>query len=144
MPSHITPRHQGSHHAAPGLPCAAALWLSLALTACAIPTDHRLAQPGAAAPPARPQSSAECLAAKIKPGEPFPASAIPDEVLRKQQSGWVALRFDLVAGKTQNVVVVSSNPTGVYDSYALQHAIKFRDPAGTTVRGCVMTIDVKF
>lgn len=123
----------------------AILSLSLMLVACATGTStgERVASP-AATLAAMPQSSAECLAAKIKPGEPFAASAIPDEVLRKQQSGWVALRYDLVAGKAQNVVVVSSNPAGLYDSYALRHAIKFRDPGGTTVRGCVMTIDVKF
>lgn len=121
------------------------LSLALVLAACATGTGtgERSAAP-AASPPGLPHSSAECLAAKIKPGEPFPASAIPGDVLRKAQSGWVAIRFDLVAGRAQNVAVAASNPAGLYDSYALQHAVKYRDPGGATVRGCVMTIDVKF
>jgi hypothetical protein len=89
-------------------------------------------------------SSPECVARNLKPGEPFPVAAIPEAVLKKAQSGSVALRYDVVAGAAQNVVVVASSPPGVYDAAALQHAARYREPTGTTVRGCVMTIDIKF
>jgi hypothetical protein len=71
-------------------------------------------------------------------------AAIPEAVLKKAQSGSVALRYDVVAGAAQNVVVVASSPPGLYDAAALQHAARYREPTGTTVRGCVMTIDIKF
>ena len=91
-----------------------------------------------------PQSSAECLAQKLKDGDPFPASAIPESALSKKQSGWVAMRYDVIAGVAQNISVVTSRPAGVYDAAALRHASRYRDPSGSTVRGCVMTIEVKF
>jgi hypothetical protein len=92
----------------------------------------------------QPQSSAECLAASLKPSEPFTASLIPDAVLRKAQSGSVAMQYDVVNGRAQNVTVIASNPPGLYDSYAVQHANRYREPSGKTVRGCIMTIDIKF
>jgi hypothetical protein len=127
------------------------------LSACATNTATNTAPPAAAAtaladkyvPLAEsaallPASSAECLAQKLKSGDPFPASAIPEAALSKKQSGWVAMRYDVVAGVAQNIKLVTSRPAGVYDAAALQHAAKYRDPTGSTVRGCVMTIEVKF
>ena len=91
-----------------------------------------------------PQSSAECLAQKLKAGDPFPESAIPASALSNKQSGWVAMRYDVIAGAAQNIAVVESRPAGVYDAAAVQHAARYRDPRGSTVRGCIMTIEVKF
>ncbi len=72
------------------------------------------------------------------------AGTIPDEVLRARKSGSVAVRYDVIAGKAQNLTVVSSSPAGLYDAYVLKHAGRYTDARGTTVRGCVMTIDIKF
>ena len=69
-----------------------------------------------------PQSSAECLAQKLKSGDPFPESAIPASALSNKQSGWVAMRYDVIAGAAQNIAVVASRPAGVYDAAAVQHA----------------------
>ena len=91
-----------------------------------------------------PQSSAECLAQKLKSGAPFPESAIPAAALSNKQSGWVAMRYDVIAGAAQNIAVVASRPAGLYDAAAVQHAARYRDPRGPTVRGCIMTIEVKF
>ena len=91
-----------------------------------------------------PLSSPECVAQNLKPGEPFPASEIPPSALSNKLSGWVAMRYDVVAGLAQNIIVVESRPTGLYDAAALKHAARYRDPKGATVRGCVMTIEVKF
>jgi len=121
----------------------AALIPCLLLAACAAPPSGKYVSLDESRSKL-PQSSAECLAKKIKPGEPFPASAIPADALRKSQSGWVAVRYDLASGKPENVVVVASNPSGLYDDAAVAHAARYRDPSGTTVRGCVMTIEVKF
>lgn len=123
--------------------CLALLFASLALASCATDPTGRT---GAAAAPGAPAvaSSPECLAANLKPSEPLPVSAIPEAVLKKAQNGFVAIRYDVVAGRAQNVAVASSNPPGLYDSYALQHASRYRDPGGKTVAGCVMTFDIKF
>ena len=119
------------------------LALCIVLASCATRPDEKASSlEGARA--TLPQSSAECLAQNLKPGEPFPASAIPEAVLRKAQSGWVAMRYDVIAGVAKNVVVVASSPAGVYDAAAVQHAARYRDPSGSTVRGCIMTIDIKF
>ena len=119
------------------------LSLCLALASCATPTiEKQVSLEEARAK--LPQSSAECLAQNLKPGEPFPASAIPESALSKRQSGWVAMRYDVIAGTAQNIAVVTSTPAGVYDAAAVQHAAKYRDPKGATVRGCIMTIEVKF
>ena len=91
-----------------------------------------------------PQNSADCLAKKLKPADPLLASAIPEDVLRKAQSGWVVMQYDVVAGLPQNIVVAGSSPAGLYDAYALQHASRYRDPNGGSARGCVMTINIKF
>ncbi len=91
-----------------------------------------------------PFSSPECLAAKLRQGEPFPASAIPAAALANRQSGWVAIRYDVLAGRAQNLAVVGSNPPGLYDAAALQHASTYRDPNKADVRGCVTTIEVTF
>ena len=91
-----------------------------------------------------PQISPECLAAKLRAVDPLPASAIPDEVLRKAQSGWVAVSYDVVAGKAQNVKVVASNPSGLYDSYVLRHTSNYTEPSGATTRGCIATTNIKF
>jgi hypothetical protein len=133
----------------------AALWpAALWLAACASGPDNALPSAAPARPSgyitldeARPtlaQSSAECLAQNLKPGDPFPASAIPEPALKNRQSGWVAMRYDVVAGAAQNITVVDSRPAGVYDAAALQHAARYRDPTRSTVRGCIMTIEVKF
>jgi len=91
-----------------------------------------------------PHSSPECLAKQLKPAEPFPASAIPAEAMTKRLSGFVAIRYDVADGVAQNLEVVGSSPPGLYDAAAMQHAARYRDPGRTTVRGCVMIIDVKF
>ena len=116
----------------------------LFLAACA---GTKVVEPGSAQQVERmnmPFSSPECLAAKLPPGEPFPASAIPAAALSIRQSGIVAIRYDVVAGVAQNLQVVSSSPAGLYDAAAMQHAAKYRAPASSTVRGCVTIIEVKF
>jgi hypothetical protein len=95
-------------------------------------------------PAAVPQVSPECLAAKLRAVDPLPASAIPDEILRKAQSGWVAVSYDVVAGKAQNVKVAASNPPGLYDAYVLRHTGNYTEPSGATVRGCISTTNIKF
>jgi hypothetical protein len=117
----------------------------LALAGCATPPAPAprfvpLAEAGALLP----HSSPECLAKMLKPGEPFPASAIPEAARTARQSGWVAVRYDMVGGVAQNLVVAASSPAGLYDAAALQHAARYRDAGKATVAGCVMTIDVKF
>ncbi|MBI3366959.1 MAG: hypothetical protein HY021_00435 [Burkholderiales bacterium] len=119
-----------------------AVSICLALAACATQPDRGTAAPDAAG--GMRYSSAECLAAKLAPVDPFPASAIPQAAMNNRQSGWVAIRYDVVAGVAQNLVVVGSHPAGLYDEAAMQHVARFRDPAMTFVRGCVTTIDVKF
>jgi hypothetical protein len=119
----------------------------LALAACASPgTDSATARPGGSGPAgvAPVASSAECLAAQLSPAEPFLATAIPMDVLQRRQNGSVALRYDVVNGRAANVVVAASQPSGLYDRYALEHAQRYRDTGGKTVKGCVMTIDIKF
>jgi hypothetical protein len=74
----------------------------------------------------------------------MPVSMVPEDVLRKAQSGWVAVRYDVVAGKAANLVVVASEPPGLYDSYVLRHAGAYTEPTGATVRGCIMTTNIKF
>lgn len=130
---------------------ATALWTSLALAGCATGTGTGATSPASPAyvsldeaRPTLPQSSPECLAQKLQSGDPFPASAIPAAALSQRQSGWVAMRYDVIAGTAQNIAVVASRPAGVYDAAALQHAARYRDPTRSTVRGCVMTIEVKF
>jgi hypothetical protein len=119
----------------------------LALAACATTSGDK---PGDAVLPLDqmraklPHSSPECLAKKLKPADPFPASAIPSEAMAKRQSGFVAIRYDVADGVAQNLELVGSSPPGLYDAAAMQHAARYRDPGGTTVRGCVMIIDVKF
>ena len=133
--------------AAPPIGC---LTLCLALAACSIdPTS-----PPGRAPDAVPAagsaagsllfSSPECLAKGLKPGDPFPSSAIPAAALANRTSGSVAIRYDVIDGVAQNLQIVASNPAGVYDDAALRHAAKYRDPTRSTVRGCVMTIDIRF
>lgn len=90
------------------------------------------------------QVSPECLAAKLRPAEALPIRLIPDDVLRKAQSGWVAVRYDVVGGKAANATVVASEPPGLYDSYALAHARAYTEPTGANVRGCLMTTNIKF
>lgn len=118
--------------------------VGIALAACA---GTKTAETGAVQGVERtalPFSSPECLAAKLPPGEPFPASAIPAAALASRLSGVVAIRYDVVAGVAQNLQVVSSSPAGLYDSAAMQHAAKYRAPHVLAVRGCVTVIDVKF
>ncbi len=74
----------------------------------------------------------------------MPVGSIPDEVLRQARSGWVAVRYDVVSGKAQNVVVVSSEPPGLYDTYVVRHASRYTEPTGVTVRGCIATTNIKF
>jgi hypothetical protein len=119
----------------------------LALAACATTSSDK---PGDAVLPLDqmraklPHSSPECLAKKLKPADPFPASAIPPEAMAKRQSGFVAIRYDVADGVAQNLELVGSSPPGLYDAAAMQHAARYRDPGRTTVRGCVMIIDIKF
>ncbi len=117
---------------------------SALLTACA---STQPAESGVPSPVDRanlPFSSPECLAAKLPPGEPFPATAIPPAALANRQSGLIAIRYDVVAGAAQNLQVVKSSPAGLYDSAALQHVAKYRASTSSTVRGCVTVIDIKF
>jgi outer membrane biosynthesis protein TonB len=115
----------------------------IAITACTTPSPNNNA-PVADMKSAVPFSSPECLAAKLPPGEPFPASAIPEAALSKKQSGWVAIRYDVIDGSAQNLAVVGSSPTGLYDTAAMQHAAKYKVSGKAPVRGCVTTIEVKF
>jgi hypothetical protein len=121
----------------------ALLSLCIALASCATKTTETNGSPSASGAK-NAQSSPECLAANLKASDPFLPSAIPEPILKRAQSGSVAMRYDVVAGKAQNVSVVASYPPGLYDSYALQHANRYREPSGKTVAGCVMTIDIKF
>lgn len=134
----ITQNHGAVRMTAPAL-----LSLCLALISCATSTNEKPASL-LEAQGTPPQSSAECLAQNLQPGDPFPASAIPESALSKRQSGWVAIRYDVLAGAAQNLAVVASTPAGLYDAAAMQHAARYRDPKGSTVRGCVITIEVKF
>src|SRR5688572_16191284 len=91
-----------------------------------------------------PQISPECQAAKLKPVDPLPITAIPDEVLRKAQSGRVAVSYDVISGRAQNLKVAGSNPPDLYDSYVLRHTGNYTEPTGATVRGCIATTNIKF
>ena len=120
---------------------------TLALAACASGPAGEAAGSGGVKPVDRsnlPFSSPECLAARLPPGEPFPASAIPAAAQANRQSGLVAIRYDVIAGVASNLQVVTSSPPGLYDAAAMQHAAKYRAPASFNVRGCVTVIDVKF
>jgi hypothetical protein len=122
----------------------AAALAALLLAGCAAPPPSQpQAYPGVANP-ALLQVSPECLAAKLRPAESMPVSLIPEAVLRQARSGFVAVRYDVVAGKAANVVVVASEPPGLYDSYAVRHAGSYTEPSGATVRGCIMTTNIKF
>lgn len=90
------------------------------------------------------QPSPECETARLRAPEPLPVTSIPEEVLRKARSGWVAVRYDVVAGKARNVTVVSSEPPGLYDAYVVRHASGYTEPTGATVRGCIATTNIKF
>lgn len=116
--------------------------LSLALASCA--TQGPLSTSSPANREEMPVASPECLAANLRPVDPMPASMVPDEVLRKAQSGWVVVRYDLVAGRLRNAVVAASEPPGLYDAYVLRHASTHTDPTGATVRACIMTTHIKF
>lgn len=119
--------------------------LSLALAACATaPTPGPGAAGSASAGEDLLKNSAECEAARLKAPAPLPVSAIPDEVLRKRQSGWTTVRYDVVAGAPQNLRVVASSPPGLYDPYALRHAQAYSDPGGGSARGCIMTVNIRF
>jgi hypothetical protein len=54
------------------------------------------------------------------------------------------VRYDVIGGKAANAVVVASEPPGLYDAYALRHANAYTEPTGATVRGCIMTTNIKF
>ena len=108
--------------------------LGIFLAACA---GTKINEAGAPQPVERsnlPFSSPECLAAKLPPGESFPASAIPAAAQANRQSGVVAIRYDVVAGAAQNLELVSSSPAGLYDAAAMQHAAKYRAPTSTLTR----------
>jgi outer membrane biosynthesis protein TonB len=90
------------------------------------------------------QASAACQAANLRLAEPMPVSLIPESILRRAQSGWVTVRYDVVAGKARNAVVVASEPAGLYDAYALSHATAYSEPTGATVSGCIMHTNIKF
>lgn len=72
----------------------------------------------------------------------------PDAVLKgvvaQIQSGYVALRYDVVAGRARNGVVVASTPRGLHDAYVLRHANAYTESTGATVRGCIMTASIRF
>lgn len=101
--------------------------------------------PSAAGGSAEPlQESAECKAARLKPADPMPASALTPEMLRQARSGYVSMRYDVVRGRAEHVQVVLSNPPGLYDGIAVRHAQGYRDPGGGSARGCLMTVNVQF
>jgi len=114
----------------------------LLLAACATPGSQ--APTPTSVDAALLQVSPECKAANLRPADAMPVTLIPDDVLRKAQSGWVAVRYDVVAGKAANATVVASQPPGLYDAYALRHAQAYTEPRGATVRGCIMTTNIKF
>jgi TonB family protein len=118
--------------------------LGLTLAACAGTNTREVSAPQGVERTGLPFSSPECLAAKLPPGEAFPASAIPAAAQANRQSGVVTIRYDVMAGVAQNLQVVSSSPAGLYDAAAMQHAAKYRAPNVLAVRGCVTVIDVKF
>lgn len=121
--------------------------LSLGLTACATAPGPGAAGGSAGASAAAEdllRNSAECEAARLKAPAPLPVSAIPDEVLRQRRSGWVTVRYDVAAGRPQNLRVVASTPPGLYDPYALRHAQAYADPGGGSARGCIMTVNIQF
>lgn len=115
------------------------LFTALLLTACASAPP-----PPASVDAALLQVSPECKAAALRPADAMPVALIPDEVLRKAVSGWVAVRYDVLGGKAANATVVASQPPGLYDAYALRHAQAYTEPTGATVRGCIMTTNIKF
>lgn len=124
--------------------------LGLALAACA--TDQT-STPGAASGTdggASPNSgsllysSPECLAKRLKSGDPLPSGSIPQAAVTNRTSGSISIRYDVVDGAAKNLQVVASTPPGLYDEAALAHAAKYRDPTNSTARGCVMKIEVKF
>lgn len=119
---------------------AAGLISALVVAACANVSPTTGVAPDATAL----QESPECKAANLRAPGPMPASAIPEDVLRKAQSGWVAIRYDVVAGRAQNAQVVASQPPGLYDAIALRHAASYTEPTGRTVRGCLMTVNIRF
>lgn len=112
----------------------------LALTACAtqVPSSTSAGSGGAL------QASPECQAARLKDPDPLPVSALPEDVLRKAQSGYVVVRYDVVAGRAGNATIVASEPRGLYDAFVLRHASAYTEPTGATVRGCIMTTNIKF
>ena len=75
----ITQNHGAVRMTAPAL-----LSLCLALISCATSTNEKPASL-LEAQGKPPQSSAECLAQNLQPGDPFPASAIPESALSKRQ-----------------------------------------------------------
>lgn len=121
----------------PALMRSFALLLPLLVAACSSPAPMS----GSAGAP---QSSPECQAARLRPVDAMPVSFIPDDVLRKAQSGWVAVRFDVAAGKAKNATVIGSNPPGLYDAYVLRHVSAYAEPSGATVSGCITTTTIKF
>lgn len=125
-----------------------AVWMaSGVLAACASTGQSDAGRLGAGAGAAGEdptQMSAECRAAGLRPPPPMAASAIPDEVLRRRQSGYATVRYDLVQGQPQNPRVVASQPPGLYDPYALRHALAQADPGGHSVRGCILTVNIQF
>lgn len=118
----------------------------LLLAACATPGGREAGSraDGAAATEDLTQMSAECRAAGLKAPPPMAVSAIPDEVLRKRQSGYTTVRYDLAQGQPQNLRVVASQPPGLYDRYALRHAMAQADPGGRSARGCILTVNIQF
>jgi hypothetical protein len=81
----------------------------LVLPACATPTSTTTGS-GSGGGAAAVQASPECQAARLKDPDPLPVSALPEDVLRKVQSGYVVVRYDVVGGRTRNATVVASEP----------------------------------
>ncbi len=115
---------------------------SQAPTPSAAPTAAAAAASTAA--PELLQVSAACKAANLRAAAPLPVSALSEAVLRRAQSGWVAIRYDVLAGRAHNLRVVSSNPPGLYDDVVLRHAGTYTEPTGATVQGCIMTTHIRF
>lgn len=114
----------------------------IALASCAQQQQPSPVAPGSAMDAQ--QMSPECRAARLKPVDPMPVSTIPEAILRKAQSGWVAVNYDVIDGKARNLRVVSSNPPGLYDAFVLRHVAAYAEPSGATVRGCLTTTNIRF
>ncbi len=67
--------------------------------------------------PTRPIAGTEC---GVNLNQPWLKPSPPGSAVRAGQSGWVAVTFDVDAGKIRNVHVADSSPTGVFEAAVLE------------------------